>query len=140
MYVLDTNVVSALRRPDREPVVADWARSVPLVDQYVTALTVAEIERGVVRKEQTDPAQGSVLRRWLAERVLPGFAGRVLPFDLPAARILARYPVPEHAPYDDAQIAAVAEAHGMTVVTRNLRHFTPLGVRVFCPWEQQPRT
>lgn len=140
MYVLDTNVISALRRPDREPLVADWARTVPLVDQYVTALTVAEIERGVVRKEQTDPAQGAILRRWFAERVLPGFAGRVLPFDLPAARILARYPVPEHAPYDDAQIAAVAEAHGMTVVTRNLRHFTPLGVRVFCPWVQPPRT
>jgi toxin FitB len=139
MYVLDTNVVSALRRPDREPLVADWARAVPLVDQYVTALTVAEIERGVVRKEQTDPAQGAILRRWLAERVLPGFAGRVLPFDLPAARILARYPVPEHALYDDALIAAVAEAHRMTVVTRNLRHFTPLGVRVLSPWEQSPR-
>ena len=138
MYVLDTNVVSALRRPEREPVVAGWARAVPLVDQYVTALTVAEIERGVIRKEQTDPAQGAILRRWLAERVLPGFADRVLPFDLPAARILARYPVPEHAPYDDAQIAAVAEAHGMTVATRNLRHFTPLGVRVFCPWEPLP--
>jgi predicted nucleic acid-binding protein len=136
MYVLDTNVVSALRRPDREPAVADWARAVPLVDQYVTALTVAEIERGIVRKEQTDPAQGAILRRWLAERVLPGFVGRVLPFDLSAARILARYPVPEHAPYDDAQIAAVAEAHGMTVVTRNIRHFAPLGVRVFSPWEQ----
>lgn len=140
MYVLDTNVVSALRRPEREPVVADWARAVPLVDQYVTALTVAEIERGVIRKEQTDPDQGAILRQWLAERVLPGFAGRVLPFDLAAARILARYPVPEHAPYDDAQIASVAEAHGMTVVTRNLRHFTPLGVRVFSPWEQAPRT
>jgi toxin FitB len=139
MYVLDTNVVSALRRPDREPVVADWARAVPLVDQYVTALTVAEVERGVVRKEQTDPAQGAVLRRWLAERVLPAFAGRVLPFDLSAARILARYPVPEHAPYDDAQIAAVAEAHGMTVATRNIRHFTPLGVRVTCPWEHPSR-
>jgi hypothetical protein len=85
-----------------------------------------------------DAAQGAVLRRWLTERVLPGFAGRVLPFDLSAARIIARYPVPEHAPYDDAQIAAVAEAHGMTVVTRNLRHFAPLGVRVLCPWEQPP--
>lgn len=138
MYVLDTNVVSALRRPDREPAVAEWARTVPLVDQYVMALTVAEIERGVVRKEQMDAAQGAVLRRWLTERVLPGFAGRVLPFDLSAARIIARYPVPEHAPYDDAQIAAVAEAHGMTVVTRNLRHFAPLGVRVLCPWEQPP--
>lgn len=140
MYVLDTNVVSALRRPEREPVVTEWARAVPLVDQYVTALTIAEIERGVIRKEQTDPAQGAILRRWLAERVLPGFADRVLPFDLPAARILARYPVPEQAPYDDAQIAAVAEAHGMTMVTRNLRHFTPLGVRVLCPWEPSSGT
>ncbi|WP_275003945.1 type II toxin-antitoxin system VapC family toxin [Promicromonospora iranensis] len=138
MYVLDTDVVSALRRPDREPAVADRARAIPLADQYVTALTVAEIERGVVRKEQSDPAQGAVLRRWLAERVLPGFAGRVLPFDLSAARILARYAVPEHAPYDDALIAAVAEAHGMTVVTRNVRHFMPLGVRVLCPWEASP--
>jgi predicted nucleic acid-binding protein len=136
MFVLDTNVVSALRRPEREPAVATWARGVPLVDQYVTALTIAEIERGVVRKEQADPAQGAVLRRWLAEHVLPGFAGRVLPFDLAAARILARYPVPEHAPYDDAQIAAVAEAHGMTVVTRNVRHFEPLGVRVLSPWDR----
>lgn len=138
MYVLDTNVVSALRRPDREPSVRDWARAVPLVDQYVTALTIAEIERGVIRQEQADPAQGAILRRWLSERVLPAFTGRVLAFDLPAARILARYPVPEHAPYDDAQIAAVAEAHGMTMVTRNVRHFAPLGIRMFSPWERSP--
>ena len=140
MYVLDTNVVSALRRPDREPSVRDWARAVPLVDQYVTALTIAEIERGVIRQEQADPAQGAILRRWLSERVLPAFTGRVLAFDLPAARILARYPVPEHAPYDDAQIAAVAEAHGMTMVTRNVRHFAPLGVRMFSPWERSPES
>jgi hypothetical protein len=57
-----------------------------VADQFVTALTIAEIERGVVAKERTDPAQGAVLRQWLEEHVLPAFAGRVLPFDLPAAR------------------------------------------------------
>ncbi len=109
----------------------------PVADQFVTAMTIAEIERGgVVAKERSDPAQGGgVLRRWLDERVLPAFADRVLPFDLPAARVLATYRVPEHAPFDDALIAAVAQAAEMTVATRNTKHFEPLGVRCFNPWE-----
>ncbi len=134
-YVLDTNVVSALRVRGRHPVVEEWAASVPVVGQFVTALTIAEIERGVVAKERSDPPQGAVLRRWFDERVLPAFADRVLPFDLPAARILATYPVPDQAPLDDALIAAVAEATEMTVVTRNVRHFEPLGVRCLNPWD-----
>lgn len=136
-YVLDTNVVSALRMRGRNPAVETWAASIPVTDQFVTALTVAEIERGVVAKERTDPAQGKVLRRWFDERVLPAFGGRVLPFDLPAARILATYRVPEHGPLGDALIAAVAQASDMTVATRNTRHFTPLGVPCLDPWEQQ---
>ena len=134
MYLLDTNVVSALRVPGRHPQVEAWAAAVPLTDQHVAAFTIAEIERGVLRKERTDPLQGRVLRRWLVEHVLPAFADRVLPFDLLAARILARYPVPEAAPVDDAQIAAVAEANGLTLVTRNVRHVVALGVRVLDPW------
>lgn len=134
-YVLDTNVVSALRVHGRNPAVEAWARSVPVADQFVAALTIAEIERGVIAKERTDPAQGEILRRWLDDRVLPAFADRVLPFDLPAARILATFRVPEHAPYDDALIAAVAQAAGANVVTRNTTHFSPLGVRCLNPWE-----
>lgn len=102
----------------------------------MTATTVAEIERGVVAKERSDPAQGEVLRRWFEDRVLPAFADRVLPFDLPAARILATYRVPEHAPLHDALIAAVAQAEHMTVATRNTRHFEPLGVTCLNPWDQ----
>lgn len=112
--------------------------SVPLGDQFVSAFTVAEIERGVVAKERTDASQGAVLRRWFEDNMLPAFAERVLPFDLPAARILAGYRVPEHAPFDDALIAAVAETAGMTVVTRNVRHFEPLGVTVRDPWDTPP--
>ena len=133
-YVLDTNVISALRVLGREPIVQAWAASVPIADLFTTATTIAEIERGVVGKERTDTAQGVSLRRWFDERVLGAFAGRVLSFDLAAARRLATYRVPEHAPYDDALIAAVAEANGMVVATRNTRHFEPLGVDHLNPW------
>lgn len=134
-YVLDTNVVSALRIRGRNPSVEAWASSVPVSDQFVTATTISEIERGVVAKERTDVAQGEVLRRWFEERVLPAFAGRVLPFDLAAARILATFRVPDRAPLDDALIGAVARAAGATVVTRNIRHFEPLGVVCLNPWD-----
>lgn len=137
-YLLDTNVVSALRVRGRNRAVEAWATSVPLGDQFVSAFTVAEIERGVVAMERADADQGAVLRRWLEDNVLPAFAHRVLPFDLPAARVLAGYRVPEHAPFDDALIAAVAESAGMTVVTRNVRHFEPLGVPVLDPWGTPP--
>lgn len=137
-YLLDTNVVSALRVRGRNRPVELWAASVPVGDQFVSAFTIAEIERGVIAKERSDSEQGVVLRRWLEENVLPTFAGRVLPFDLSAARFLAAYRVPEHAPFDDALIAAVAEAARMTIATRNTRHFEPLGVSCLNPWGATP--
>lgn len=135
-YLLDTNVVSALRVRGHEPQVQAWAASIPVAEQFVAALTIAEIERGVVAKERSGPAQGAVLRRWLEDHVLPAFAGRVLPFDLPAARILATYRVPDQAPLDDALIAAIAQSTGMTIATRNTKHFEPLGVSIVNPWSQ----
>ena len=134
MILLDTNVVSALRVPTRNPAVAAWADSVAASDQFIAATTLAEIERGVLAKERTDPAQGEHLRRWFDNKVLPVFASRTLAFDLAAARTLATYRVPEHAPYDDALIAAVAQATDKIVVTRNIRHFEPLGARCVDPW------
>lgn len=133
-YVLDTNVVSALRVRGRNPTVDAWAASVPVGDQFVTAFSIVEIERGIFAKERTDPAQGERLRRWFDDRVLPAFSGRVLGFDLAAARILASYRVPEHGPFDDALIAATAQAANMTVVTRNAKHFEPLGISCLDPW------
>jgi hypothetical protein len=107
-----------------------------VADQFVTATTIAEIERGVVAKERSDSAQGQVLRRWFEERVLPTFADRVLAFDLPAARILATYRVPDHAPLDDALTGAIAQAAEMIVATGNTRHFEPLGVDCLNPWDR----
>jgi len=137
-YLLDTNVVSALRVRGRNPTVEVWAASVPVGDLFISATTITEIERGVIAKERSDAAQGAILRRWFDENVLPTFAGQVLTFDLPAARILAAYRVPEHAPFDDALIAAVAQAAEMTVVTRNTRHFEPLAVACLNPWDNNP--
>ncbi|HVX54758.1 MAG TPA: type II toxin-antitoxin system VapC family toxin [Nocardioides sp.] len=131
---MDTHVVSALRVRGRHPTVENWAVSIPVADQFVTAMTIAEIERGVVAKERSDRVQGGVLRRWFEERVLTAFADRVLSFDVAAARVLAGYRVPEHAPFDDALVAAIAQAHEMTVATRNTRHFEPLGVPCVDPW------
>nr|WP_281379691.1 type II toxin-antitoxin system VapC family toxin [Flexivirga oryzae] len=137
---MDANVVSALRVRGRNRSVEAWAASVPLADQYVSATTVAEIERGVIAKERSDTHQGIVVRRWFDDHVLPAFADRVLPFDLAAARILAAYRVPEHAPLNDALIAAVAQSAEMTVATRNIKHFEPLDVPCLDPWDTEPTT
>lgn len=135
-YVLDTDVVSALRVRGRHPSVEEWASALPVSSLFVAAPTVAEIERGVVAKERTDPQQGRILRRWFEDRVLAAFSERVLPFDLSAARMLATYRLPEHAPLDDALIAAIAQSTERVVATRNLKHFEPFGVRCVDPWDR----
>ena len=134
-YLLDTNVVSALRVRGRNPAVEAWAATIPIDELFISALTIAEIERGVVAKERRDSAQGVILRRWFDEYVLPSFADRILTFDLTSARILATFRVPEHAPLDDALIGAVARANDMIVATRNTKHFAPLEVPYLNPWD-----
>lgn len=136
MYVLDTMVISALRVAGRNPVVESWAARIRSGDQYVAAPTIGEIERGIAAMERRDPRQGAVLRSWFEDRVLPTFSKRVLSFDLPAARVMGTYRVPEVAPADDALIAAVAQANNMVVATRNTAHFDPLGVRWVNPWDR----
>jgi toxin FitB len=137
MYLLDTNIISAARLPHRNPAVAAWLRSVPDHDLFTAALVLAEIEQGIRRRERSDAAQGAVLRDWFENAVISAFGApdRSLPFDQRAARVYGRYPVPENAPSDDAHIAAVAEAHGLIIATRNVKHFEPLGVRIINPFD-----
>lgn len=135
-YVLDTNVVSALRVPTRNPRVAKWAATIPLAELWITAPTVAEIERGIIAREISDPRAGKLLRDWFERGVLAAFSARILPLDLPAARALARFNIPAEAPLDDALIAAIAQSRAMTVVTRNIKHFAPLGVPLINPWDE----
>jgi hypothetical protein len=137
MYLLDTNVVSELRkvragRADAQ--VAAWADGVDASDLYLSVVSLQELEIGVLLAERRDATQGAVLRRWLDEHVLPAFAGRLLVVDAAVARRSARLHVPNPRPLRDGLIAATALVHGMTVVTRNVDDFTPTGVPTLDPW------
>jgi len=141
MFVLDTDVVSELRKAkagkaDRN--VAAWARSVTTGSLFLSAITVLELESGVLLLERRDPAQGALMRAWLDGHVLPAFEGRVLAVDTAVALRCARLHVPNRRGERDALIAATAMVHGMTVVTRNVADFEPTGVLVLNPWK--PRT
>ena len=138
MFLVDTNVVSELRRTRSgrtDPNVTAWAARVPGSDLFASVIVLQEIEVGVLLMEQRDPAQGAVLRRWLESTVLPGFEGRILPVDLAVARRCAALHVPDPRPQRDALIAATALVHGLTVATRNVADFAPTGAALLNPWE-----
>lgn len=136
MYLLDTNVVSHLRRPARvDARVAAWAATTPVVLHFISSITLYEIELGVWLMERKDAAQGAVLRAWIGGQILPRFGGRILPLDAAVAQRCARLHVPDPRPERDAFIAATALVHRLTVVTRNVHDFTPMGVEVLNPWE-----
>lgn len=135
MYLLDTNVLSELRRRDRmDPAVASWADSVDQDALHLSVVTVLEVEMGVQSVERRDARQGALLRRWLEERVLPAFEGRILPIDTPIARACAGLHVPDRRSERDALIGATSLVHGMFVVTRNTADFAPMRVRRIDPW------
>lgn len=135
-YLLDTNVVSELRKPEAtaHPAVVSWAAAQRTSELWLSAITVMEAELGVARLERRDRRQGAVLRRWLEHDLLPAFAGRVLPVDVPVARRAGSLHVPDPRPDRDTLIAATAAEHGLTVVTRNVIDFVDLGVPLVDPW------
>jgi predicted nucleic acid-binding protein len=137
MYLLDTNVVSELRKirlgkADRD--VAEWADGMEASDLYVSVITIQELEIGILLVERRDPSQGAIFRAWLNGHVLPAFDGRILVVDTAVAQRSARLHVPDPRSVRDGLIAATALVHGMTVVTRNVADFEPTGVTVFNPW------
>ena len=135
MFVLDTNVLSELRRRERTHTkVAAWADSVHATDLFLSVITILEIEAGTLQLARRDAAQGAMLRSWIDEKVLPAFAGRVLPVDTAVAQCCARLHVPDPRAERDALIAATALVHRMTVVTRSVADFKPMGVELLDPW------
>lgn len=137
MYLLDTNVISELRktgdkRADTNVVV--WLAGVDARSLYLSAITVMELELGILRIERRDAAQGTRLRTWMDGHVLPEFAERILPVDAAVALRCARLHVPDPRSDRDAWISATALAHGMTILTRNVSDFRPTGVHVINPW------
>lgn len=140
MFILDTNVVSELhkvRSGKADKHVAAWTDSVCATDLYLSAITIHELEIGVLLAERRDPAQGAMLRNWMDNHVLPAFAGRILPIDQAVALRSARLHVPNPQPLRDGLIAATALVQGMTVVTRNTQDFVNSGARLLNPWAPQ---
>jgi predicted nucleic acid-binding protein len=142
MFLLDTNVVSEMRKirmGTADPNVAKWADTLDAADLFISAITVHELEIGVLLVERRDPRQGSVLRLWLETLVLPAFEGHILPVDTAVGRRAAKLHVPDPQPINDALIAATALVHRMPVVTRNIADFASTGVTLINPWESPSR-
>lgn len=142
MFVLDTNIVSELRKAkagkaDRG--VVTWASGVPAEDLFVSVITILELETGVLLVQRRDPKQGALIRAWLDQHVLPAFSGRVLSVDTDVAQRCAALHVPDPRSERDTLIAATAMVHNMTVVTRNVADFQPIGVPLLNPWDTASR-
>lgn len=136
-YLLDTNVISELRKvgpAKADPNVLRWVDNIPLMEMFISVVTVQELEIGVLRAERNDRAKAQLLRTWLEGQVLTAFANRILPVDLSISLRCASLHVPDPRPFSDTIIAATALVHGMTLVTRNEKDFAGTGVQVLNPW------
>lgn len=135
MYLLDTNVISELRLPKRaNPEVLAWAKTQDSERFFLSVTTILELQYGALLLEHRDKTSGDLLKRWVAEKVLPDFADRTLPATTEIALVCARLHVPDRRGERDAWIAATALVHGMTVVTRNVADFHATGVDLLNPW------
>lgn len=138
MFILDTNVVSELRRAGQgkaDENVIRWAKSVDATNLYISVITVLEIEAGILQVERRDTKQATILRNWFENHVLKAFENRILPIDEAVASRCAQLHVPDPKSERDALIAASALIHGMTVVTRNTKDFDQTGVKLLDPWK-----
>jgi len=137
MYLLDTNVVSELRKAKsgkaNKNVVA-WAKNISPHSLFLSVISILELETGVLLVEQRDPSQGAILRSWLNTHVLPAFSERILYLDIAVAQRCAKLHIPDPRSDRDAIIAATALVHGMTIVTRNVNDFNQTRVDILNPW------
>ena len=138
MYILDTNVVSELRKAGAGKAnagVVSWAEKVPANQLYLSVISILELEQGILQVSRRDIQQGKLLRDWLEQHVIPAFQERILPIDLPVALRCASLHVPDPGAERDTLISATALVHGMTIVTRNTKDFAATGAKLLNPWQ-----
>jgi predicted nucleic acid-binding protein len=136
MYILDTNVISELRKAGKtHQNVKKWAERLPSASLYISVISVLELEIRILLIERRDKEQGAILRAWMDRHVLPTFSGRILAIDTTVAQRCATLHVPNPRSDRDALIGATALVHGLIVATRNVADFERAGVGVLNPWE-----
>jgi len=136
MYLLDTNAISELRKAKTgHRRVKAWARSISATTLFLSSISILELEIGILLVARRDSVQGKLLRSWMDGHVLPAFDVRVLAVDTAVAQRCATVHVPNPRSDRDAEIAATALVHGLTVVTRNVEDFEPAGVKILDPWQ-----
>jgi len=133
MFLLDTVVLSELRKRQRDSNVADWIRRQRSSDLFLSVVSVGEIERGIAQQRLKNPDFAESLADWL-DRLLSLYADRILPFDLAASRRWGRLSATIGHDGANLLIAATALERGLMVVTRNRRHFEPTGVTLIDPF------
>jgi len=140
MYLLDTNVVSELRKESSGQAnksVVKWARQHIKPSFFISVMTLYELEIGVLRILRKDNSQGQNLRHWLDHQVLPFFQNRILSVTPEIVLCCAKLHIPNPSPERDAMIAATALTHNMTIVTRNIKDFHGTGAKLLNPWETE---
>jgi predicted nucleic acid-binding protein len=133
-YLIDTNIVSELRKPSPDPNVTTWIGSVGSEDLYLSVVTIGEIEKGVQKQLRLNPSAGRNLRAWL-ETLLEKYGDRVVPVDVAIARRWGVFCDAHPGLETDMLIAATAIERQLIVVTRNVRHFAAAGLTVVNPFE-----
>lgn len=135
MFLIDTNVISELRKRDRaDSRVLAWADGEEPERFFLSCMTLLELQYGALLVRRRNPLQGDMMMRWIADEVIPGFDNRILPVSQEIALQCAALHVPDRRPDRDALIGATALFHDLVVVTRNIRDFIPMGVKLLNPW------
>lgn len=140
MFLLDTNIVSELRKASKgraDPNVMLWFSQVELQDCYLCSTVISEIRVGILAKKKRDIKQYHTLNDWFENQLLKQFSTRILPLDLSAALLCAEFHIPDKSPINDAYIAAIAKANNLILVTRNTKDFSRCDVRLFNPFETE---